>query len=449
MFIGHFRSLVNIVLALDQGLPVSTRRPAKVIPSGFLNQPTTKSIYQDCPEVIVEGHHPDGVSKASQLLLRRLMRRSTVTSSQHPDNTQALNGLFTKLLDPVEFQRILYPGMSRATRQRTRVPASFQQLLHHPVYFKALEQRMTAVQAKAESVLDNVKRRGAKEGDVMDSATETALRPQILNEAFGREVVTVVHRIHAELTAALSRDTRSLASQDADCAWWQQLNPSMGIKLLDPAVGYAVQDDFLGAAWLPLICEDLARFDTAEHLSHYGNLDVLHHPCACTDGRIAYVEPEECHHRFPALAECLGKLHALPFELNRTHPQECHLSVPLKHSSLITSMDPGDAQSRRMDGGTTAQGDNGHAITCIYFASGELDGFDGSDGSEVGTGGSLVLEREDGSIAKVSPRPDRLVLFNSRQMINSRTPLLKRRDEGPPRSYTLTFWIHGKPLASE
>ena len=58
-----------------------------------------------------------------------------------------------------------------------------------------LTQLMPRVKAKAHSVLDNVKRKGAAAGDVMDAATEVFLWPQVLREAFAHEVVKMVKRV--------------------------------------------------------------------------------------------------------------------------------------------------------------------------------------------------------------------------------------------------------------
>lgn len=55
-----------------------------------------------------------------------------------------------------------------------------QELLQSPVYSKAVEESLPRVVAHAASVLEGVKERGAKVGDIMDAATEEALKPQVL-----------------------------------------------------------------------------------------------------------------------------------------------------------------------------------------------------------------------------------------------------------------------------
>jgi hypothetical protein len=51
------------------------------------------------------------------------------------------------------------------------------------------------LQARAAKVLQGVKERGKTRGDIMDAQTEAELRPQILQEAFAREVVAMVSAI--------------------------------------------------------------------------------------------------------------------------------------------------------------------------------------------------------------------------------------------------------------
>jgi hypothetical protein len=57
-----------------------------------------------------------------------------------------------------------------------------------------------SLQARAAKVLQGVKERGKTRGDIMDAQTEAELRPQILQEAFAREVVAMVsvliHLLH-------------------------------------------------------------------------------------------------------------------------------------------------------------------------------------------------------------------------------------------------------------
>ncbi|CAN0116940.1 unnamed protein product, partial [Ectocarpus sp. 13 AM-2016] len=89
-----------------------------------------------------------------------------------------LDGVFSKLIEPEQFRRI---ALSRLPEdERRRAPSSLQELLRTPLYASALEKALPRVVSTAASVLEGVKRRGREQGDIMDSATEEALKPQAI-----------------------------------------------------------------------------------------------------------------------------------------------------------------------------------------------------------------------------------------------------------------------------
>lgn len=59
------------------------------------------------------------------------------------------------------------------------LPRELQELLRSPLYSRAIEESLPRVVASAASVLEGVKERGRKAGDVMDAATEEVLKPQV------------------------------------------------------------------------------------------------------------------------------------------------------------------------------------------------------------------------------------------------------------------------------
>ena len=115
-----------------------------------------------------------------------------------------LDGVFQQLLDPEAFRRLVYKD-TPAAELRPGAPMSLQQLLDHPTFASELEDLVPAAEAKAASVLANVKKRGAREGDAMDARTEALLRPQILREAFGRELVKCIERVNRAVFSAMAR----------------------------------------------------------------------------------------------------------------------------------------------------------------------------------------------------------------------------------------------------
>ncbi|CAM9852462.1 unnamed protein product, partial [Ectocarpus sp. 6 AP-2014] len=89
-----------------------------------------------------------------------------------------LDGVFSKLIEPEQFRRI---ALSRLPEdERRQAPSSFQELLRTPLYASALEKALPRVVSTAASVLEGVKRRGREQGDIMDSPTEEALKPQAI-----------------------------------------------------------------------------------------------------------------------------------------------------------------------------------------------------------------------------------------------------------------------------
>ena len=103
--------------------------------------------------------------------------------------------MFARLIDSKKFQQTIFPGLSPDARKTA--PKTLMELLENPLYEKEMaEFGIPAARQKAQSVLENVKRKGAKEGQYMDAATEANLWPQIMQEAIAHQVVEVVNRVH-------------------------------------------------------------------------------------------------------------------------------------------------------------------------------------------------------------------------------------------------------------
>ena len=98
------------------------------------------------------------------------------------------SGTFRTLMDPREFRRLIRWGDADASSAENErgAPSSLQSVLTDPMYRADLVEMMPSVAAKAESVLEGVKRRGATAGQTMDAHTESVLRPQIEHEAFAK-----------------------------------------------------------------------------------------------------------------------------------------------------------------------------------------------------------------------------------------------------------------------
>jgi hypothetical protein len=109
---------------------------------------------------------------------------------QASEDDTLLNGMFKQMLEPKEFRRMVYPGLSPA--ETAKLPQSLQDVVCDARYAADVKQLVPLAKEKAKSVLDAVKARAAKEGDLMDAATEAALYPSVFQEAFARALVSMV-----------------------------------------------------------------------------------------------------------------------------------------------------------------------------------------------------------------------------------------------------------------
>ncbi|GLE05604.1 hypothetical protein PINS_up014636 [Pythium insidiosum] len=355
------------------------------------------------------------------------------------------DGVFAKLLHEKEFQALIYPGLP--AEQLRHAPKNLQELLEDPWYETELLALMPKVQLKADSVLTNVKKRGAAMGEIMDAATEQRLLPQVLQEAFAREVLAMVHRVNYRKHVLLATDARTIADPTAEQATWDQLPAPFLQDLLsesprvddDSVAGTAVLDEFMGEEWTSVLRNDVER------MARQGMLMEMTSPVdvqaggrgtvpSC--GRMRFIERSDCEKEFPALAELLERLHALPYELNAKASDRVTLCAQFAHCTALQQLSRGDAQRLRLDCGR-GEKDNGFKLTCIYFLN-------AIDAAESDPGGMLQLRTDletDGRVQRVVPRPDRLVMFQSQRVLNEITTL---HTEQP--LYYVTFWIHGREL---
>ncbi|KAI9911464.1 hypothetical protein PsorP6_009734 [Peronosclerospora sorghi] len=363
------------------------------------------------------------------------------------ENVVLAHGVFATLLDPDAFQRLVYPGIP--TEQLVQAPTSLQALLADPWYAHELVALMPRVQEKAARVLQNVKRRGAQEGEQMDATTERRLLPQVLHEAFAREVLAIVHRVNYHKHVQLANDERLLADPNADVATWDQLDETCLNALLRERNGrgfVAVRDAFMGEEWTHLLLSDVVRMATNGLLLtaslQYNDAKQL----VCqqsvrnqietgSGAKMRFVERQDCTEAYPALSELIEKLHALPYEMNRKRPEHAKLCAPFVHCTAVHQLPAGRCQPLRLDCGTGDK-DNGVKLTCIYF----FNRVDGEQTSSTRLNLRTDL-RDDASVRQIEPKPDRLVLFHSPSVFNEITAVSNGTD-----LFYLTFWIHGQTL---
>eukprot|EP00752_Nemacystus_decipiens_P003930 g3598.t1 len=318
-----------------------------------------------------------------------------------------LNGVFSKLIEPEQFRRIALSRLS--DEERSRAPSSLQDLLRTPIYASALENALPDVVSRAASVLDAVKRRGKEQGDVMDIVTEEALKPQVLQEAFAREVIGVITTVQASARAQAVLDKGRLASPTSEEASWDQLEQATVSDLSRRGKHFSVQDSFLGDEWVSPLLEDSLRFKATGKLHP---LDLEHE-----HGEMAWIEADQLEYEYPALHALVENLHALASELNLKEPG-LRLSQPFQGSTMLLKLTERCRVPVRLDS-VAGGAQTGHKVSAVYFigrcctatgggadkAKGRIseisDEYDVSGASDAGAGGQLRLQNIE--VAAVAP----------------------------------------------
>lgn len=210
---------------------------------------------------------------------------------------------------------------------------------------------MEKIEAKAESVLSSVKQKGAAKGQFMDAATEAALRPQVLQEAFARELIEIVKRLNMQFQQ-VSLMSLQLASPSDIRSGYEQLDDNVVAAVRTAPV--AVQAAYLGQEWAQVILNDLVRFEEVEGLdplppSTQRQLQQLSEKQRLDEGAASrvlmrWLELDDIRDEYPALGELLQNMHALRYELN-AKCDSCRLAVDSPgHTLLVKHLPPPPGQ---------------------------------------------------------------------------------------------------------
>jgi len=265
----------------------------------------------------------------------------------------------------------------------------------------------------------------------MDQQTEDALIPHIALEALAKGIIEAVRALNRRVTAAKAKASQSVALTPPASAppvqEMAQLAPSAVSSLLASPQGWAVQNDFMGEEWVPLLRSDIQRFVESEKMS--AATPVCEHSAA----RMAWVHPDEAlKERYPALAELLQQLHQLPFELNHRAPAApLELLEPAPGCTLLLRFPRGASQAARLDSRCDGSHlDSGIRITCAYHLLGQ----------EPGPGSRYHLLADE-PLVQLPIASDMLVLHNSAAVRNARS-------EASSEYFAVLFFILGRPRAS-
>lgn len=221
-------------------------------------------------------------------------------------HTMSFRGIYVKLVDPKQYTDVVFPGTP--SHVLAALPKSIKDLL----LWKELQLDLIKVAKVAENILAGVKKRGKEQGDIMDEQTQGALLPQIVYEALAVELVDSVRLLGRRLNAVRAHVSVSEASISSPNASLDQLEPEV-IEALD-VNHIAVQDEFMGSEWTRLLVNDFRRFVRVEKMSE--KMTAFSQDETDRSPLTAFLEQEDIREKYPAIAEVVKQLHALPYEIN-------------------------------------------------------------------------------------------------------------------------------------
>jgi hypothetical protein len=227
---------------------------------------------------------------------------------------QTINGTFKKLCDNYLLTEILFPGAT--TEVLRNLPKTLREILS----WEDLEIDIIQIAKNAADVLNNIKAKGLKLGDVMDEQTEIFLVPQIALEALANGIVTSVRNLNRKASNLAAKLTLSVASTSSEKADFDQLEDSV-VNAFISGEKHSVQCGFLGKDWSNLIFNDTERYfrdETASDVDKFGAVCTdLVRDTSLVSARMCWIEPGEgLSSKYPAISELVSQLHALPYELN-------------------------------------------------------------------------------------------------------------------------------------
>ena len=385
------------------------------------------------------------VSTHARLLERIRVAANTYSSRKDPSfsssssNVGAIERTFAALLQPEGFRARVYPGLKLP--DGFDAPQSLQDLLNDARFDGALTKMMPDVVAQANTVINNVKQKAAKNGEFMDSATESALRPQILLEAFARQITKVIGQTSARFMAQTVQSLAPRASDSDERANWDQLDDCLFDGLNDPGRFFGVQDGFMGKEWIDAILEDVQRMASSGRLQvgdpDFAAREAVRDKASPVESRahfFALIGQLECKEVYPALAELLEQLEALPFELNKKRAlrrtrelgeeeEEVVFFAPPGEISCAVSHIPSGARRRACMDGRSRGEPNGREVSFMYVISSSITSTlslrhrsSGTDSEEKNSD-----HKEDVVASDIAMFADRLISYRSLLVSNEIT----------------------------
>jgi hypothetical protein len=251
--------------------------------------------------------------------IEQTIRKITKESSGLSDiaKNHFLNGSFKQFTESKILVEILFPGAS--PEMLKGLPKNLKEIL----LWKELEINLEKISHNAISVLENIKNKGLKSGDVIDYATELVLIPQIGQEALAKGIIDAVRNLNRKASNIIAQTSLTIASPTAEQAQYDQLNEETVSNLSDSKINFAIQHEYMGEDWTELIKKDAIRYSTNEKMSlinEQGTVVIENENDSSSDlngAKLSWIEAnEELNEKYPALFESIKMLQALAFELN-------------------------------------------------------------------------------------------------------------------------------------
>jgi hypothetical protein len=285
-------------------------------------------------------------------LISRIQSGEFSSSDAH---NHMLQGTFRKLVERDYFSDTLFPGVPAEVADS--LPKNLRELFEWNGVDQLVLNEATNMTRSAAKILEGVRTRGVARGDIMDTATETVLIPQIAQETFARAVVDIVRNLSKRASNLNARLNLNIASPLMAQASLDQLDDQVFEYLLKSKA--AVQDAFLGEDWATLVLNDVIRYAKTEKMTdmsflpHVSTLpryeeqsgDELNPPQTQSpmmndQVRIAWIESKETAALYPALSEAIRNLHSLPYEINGNLDSISSFNFTAKTNTNLNLLEP-------------------------------------------------------------------------------------------------------------
>ncbi len=161
--------------------------------------------------------HVEAQARDAQLALERLRRMARDAADGKDAALQDAHGMcvyFTKLAcNKADFREMIFPGEPPQRFDDNDLPGTLCEFLNDARYASSIKKRWPSVLRKAHTVLLGAKKQGEDCGETMPPEVERVLWPQIVAEAYARELQECAHEGTTESVVELPSSVEALPRQ--------------------------------------------------------------------------------------------------------------------------------------------------------------------------------------------------------------------------------------------